>query len=705
MKNTLLSLGIAALVAGCQTISSALPPKKPPTQTDNITVQFAAGEHQHRLNCYREEQASPFCALRIYQVMVEAFIDGDANADFNTAYGTSHHKGDLAGITQSLDYISSLGFNAIWLTPIFHSVPLKEQEHWTDRLDATGYFASNFFAIDPRFGSLDQARKLVDEAHKRGMYVFLDGVFGHFKENAVNYPSPSGRTLSTAGKRQSTTGHEAIYPKDLEFFKEVASYWIKELKIDGWRLDQAYQVPVEYWREIRKTVEDTSASVYYIDHNGNKVNPLGYMVAEIWNSASYITQTGYGSDELPALQSAFDFPVQAAMSQTFGSDKEGNHSRPAANLDSALNLASVYPDHAIPNLMLGNHDFPRFGNLLQRARLTTPDSPNYWARHKAAFSFMAAYSGPITLYYNEETGDAVNGFIDKVADHECALQGLCDDHAGRTTGRIEGLSSTVGGEPVVLNDAEKNLKAYVSSLMAMRAKHPALYAGSRTHIFSNQNLFIDRKNHGDDHVLYMVNVGSEPETVYLLPDAVGSKGRLNDLIDDTRHSDIVDGYYSITLAPMESRFYAIEQPATIMVIQQVEEVSDRMAACNLPDADGAGPLNKAMWIRGSYKTGDGFMATPSSRRFSYKGDNLYQVVVFEPERTAFTFKFASKDWSSEYAVERSAGVKLGTIQTMSKAAGPGTESSVVIPEAGYYVYSFRINGQNGENQMYIGRCQ
>ena len=62
-----------------------------------------------------------FCDLRMYQVMVESFVDGDPTRNYNAGYGTSHHKGDIRGIINSLDYIKSLGMNAIWMTPVFDS--------------------------------------------------------------------------------------------------------------------------------------------------------------------------------------------------------------------------------------------------------------------------------------------------------------------------------------------------------------------------------------------------------------------------------------------------------------------------------------------------------------------------------------------------------------------------------------------------------
>ncbi|GAL28798.1 neopullulanase [Vibrio variabilis] len=68
--------------------------------------------------------------LRIYQVMVESFVDGNSAIGHGTGYGTSHHMGDIQGIIDSLDYIQELGMNAIWLTPIFDSVPIDGQNEW-----------------------------------------------------------------------------------------------------------------------------------------------------------------------------------------------------------------------------------------------------------------------------------------------------------------------------------------------------------------------------------------------------------------------------------------------------------------------------------------------------------------------------------------------------------------------------------------------
>ncbi len=128
-----------------------------------------------------------------------------------------------------------------------------------EKLQASGYFANDYFKIDPHFGTEDDLRELVDKAHERGLYVFLDGVFGH--HGGVKLPSPSGfcidstAVLSDRGEDGGTGNVK--YPESLDYFKEVATYWIDRFDIDGWRFDQAYQLCQDghnYWCDISEAV-------------------------------------------------------------------------------------------------------------------------------------------------------------------------------------------------------------------------------------------------------------------------------------------------------------------------------------------------------------------------------------------------------------------------------------------------------------------
>jgi glycosidase len=520
-------------------------PPAPPPPPAAITISAASGSAQTRLPCNQANTADTECGLRMYQVMVEAFIDGDAGADYNVGWGSSHHKGDLQGVINSLDYIKGLGVNAIWLTPVFESVAVPGQDSNASRLDATGYFASNYFKIDPKFGTLAQARTLVDEAHKRGLYVFFDGVFGHHKGNVV--PSPNGR-LPVGGN------DPVSYPGSLEFYKEVATYWVKELKIDGWRLDQAYQVPLSAWTDLRAAVQTASQSVSYTNSQGQTVNPLGYMVAEIWRGENDIASGAYGSNASPALNSAFDFPGRYRLVQTLAVEESGSGKTAATNLKGVFDTHNAYPNHAKPNLMLANHDLLRFGDLLQRGNVAEPTQDAYWQRHKAALSFMAAYSGPITLYYGDEIGQEVPNFAQSVAN--CGNEGkYCDDHVSRSSGMVEGLKTTLAdAAPVALNSRQSDLKAHTQALMALRAANPALWAGSRTHVYSDATLYLDRKEAGSNRVLYVLNTGTSSASLKVAPDALGGASTgLTDLQSGATVS-VSNSYYELTVPALSARF-------------------------------------------------------------------------------------------------------------------------------------------------------
>lgn len=481
--------------------------------------------------------------IRTYQIMVESFVDGDSSIGHGTGYGTSHHNGDLQGIIDSLDYIQELGMNAIWLTPIFESEAIEGQDHWADRMDATGYFATDYFTVDPRFGDLETARTLVNEAHKRGLYVFFDGVFGHHKAGLIK-PSPSG--LLPSG-----SNNPVDYPASLDFYKEVATYWVNELKIDGWRLDQAYQVPTDAWTQLRQAVDEASQSVTYTNSEGEQVNPLGYMVAEIWKGESDIADDAYGTESDPALCSAFDFPMRYRIVETLAVNESGVGGRGADWLDNGYQTHNQYPTHAQPNLMIGNHDLVRFGDLLQRGGLADVNDAEYWLRHKAAFAFQAAYTGPITLYYGDEIGDQVDGFAAQEDINSCAVAGLCDDHVARSSAKIEGITAT-------LDANQADLKDYVQSLMTMRAAHPALYQGSRTNLLASNGSYVDLKTSGTDQVLFALNTIESTTTLVLSEDAVGSNQDLVDLLTNETIS-LSNGQYQIPMSPLQGRFFAIDQ--------------------------------------------------------------------------------------------------------------------------------------------------
>ncbi|MGN1394641.1 MAG: alpha-amylase family glycosyl hydrolase [Succinivibrionaceae bacterium] len=452
----------------------------------------------------------PKCNVRIYQIMVESFAKGGTAPAYTTSWGPSEHGGTLRGIINNLSYIKSTGVNAIWMTPIFYTEPYPNQNTDYNKLDGTGYYTSNFFAIDPRFGTKEELKELVEKAHNLGLYVFLDGAFGHAKVN-VSLESPNGNRLVLRKMCREVKGFmdkmslklgTCVDPeRSLEFIKDVATYWIREVKIDGWRLDQSYQIEPKYWKKITKAVKEESAKPEnaYTNSNGKKVQPLGYMVGEVWSDDPIDLENNAFVNN--SLTSAFNFPLRHQLVQTLSVHKD-ICSQPAKDLDKIIKKQNLYTRTAMPNNFIGNHDLVRFGDTLQRAKYEKDGekTPSYYAAHQAALSFLVASSGPLTIYYGEEIGDDVPKF--DIEAMNCADNNLCDDHVARTTGRTSNLTKD-----------EIKLKTTVKKMLEYRDAHPALSQGSRTFIYGDDSLFIDLKEKGKDKVIYVLNTSSQPRTI------------------------------------------------------------------------------------------------------------------------------------------------------------------------------------------------
>lgn len=504
-----------------------------------------------------------YCDLRVYQVMVESFVNGDFAINYGDGYGTSHHRGDIRGVINSLDYIKNLGLNAVWLTPVFDSQAGTPQERLTGtgpvdlKLDATGYYTRDYFSIDPKFGTFADAQELVTEAHARGMYVFFDGVFGHHKGGLL--PSPTGKLPVDSMDPSDYFGNPAGYPgrvvdydspATLEFYKEVATYWIEEIGLDGYRLDQSYQVPPSALREIRQAVDVAAAA------NGT----LGYLVAETWLEPQDIQSLSYGPASNPVLDSAFDFNMRYAIVDTIAGDEHGNSGFPASTLNEfwAYGTHELYADHALPNLMLGNHDLLRFGDLLQRNSIADPAVPDYWARHRLAFMVQAAYTGPITRYYGEEIGDEVANYAERVTSG-CASQGLCDDHVARSSGKVLGVTL----QPFQFAQQQLDLLEFHQELMAIRAEYPSLSHGSRQHLYGDDYLYIDLKTLGDEQIVFAMNLSDVPLPVRLSEEMFAAvPTNAWDLLGD-QPVEFDGGYLDFVLQPLSAQYILLaDSPRT-----------------------------------------------------------------------------------------------------------------------------------------------
>lgn len=377
--------------------------------------------------------------LAIYQIMVGSFQHGDGGASgYSDMWGPYNQtkNGNIRGIINALDHIASLGVNAIWLTPVFDSTNGTGGE----KLQATGYFCTNYFKIDPKFGTDAEFRELVQKCHEKGMYILLDGVFGH--HGGVTSASPNGKYIdsTTSNNFRGESPGNVSYPNSLDYFKEVATYWIENYEVDGWRLDQAYQVCQNgrnYWQDIRSAVESCCAKRKAA---GKQWGTLGYMVGEDWGPANTINNGVYSQG---GLKSAFDFDGKDnIISLGYGvASIEWTYSSPTTRGYSSNDV--------LPNLFLSNHDIKRVGDYI------TKDG-NYYKQLMLRHAVLAAYSGPCTIYYGDEYGDDTR-----------SVTSNADDNISRTSGHLDAR-----------NDNERQLKEYIGKAFKARAENPAMWRGT-----------------------------------------------------------------------------------------------------------------------------------------------------------------------------------------------------------------------------------
>jgi len=319
-----------------------------------------------------------------YQIFPERFRNGDPtlNPEGVLPWGrgpvTNHefYGGDLRGIVEKLGHLQDLGVTGLYLTPVFASPSVHK------------YDTADYLAIDPAFGTAEDLRTLVAEAHRRGIRVLLDAVFNH---SGVRFAP--WRDVVENGPRSRYAGwfhlHDGGYetfafaanmpklntanPEVRDYLIGVATHWLREAGIDGWRLDVSNEVDQEFWRAFRKAVKE--------------VNPEAYIVGEIWHDS----QRWLRGDQYDAV-----------MNYRYGhavSDFVLGRNRVLTAVDFARTIDGIDAGYTLPVLraafnVLDSHDTDRFLTRCGGDR----------ARARLGWLLLFALRGSPCVYYGSEVG-------------------------------------------------------------------------------------------------------------------------------------------------------------------------------------------------------------------------------------------------------------------------------------------------------------
>ncbi|MBM7702620.1 glycoside hydrolase family 13 protein [Metabacillus iocasae] len=325
-----------------------------------------------------------------YQIFPERFANGDSslNPEGALEWGstaptpTNFFGGDFQGVIEHLDYLSDLGINGIYFTPIFKAY----SNHKYDTID--------YMEIDPQFGDKETFKRLVKECHKRDIKVMLDAVFNHsgyyfpeFQDVLKNgeqspykdwfhirefplkeEPIPNYDTFAfVPSMPKLNTENEELR----NYLLEVGKYWVEEFDIDGWRLDVANEIDHAFWRDFRKAVKSIKDDVY--------------ILGEIWH------------DSMPWLQgdqfdAVMNYPFTTAALNYFAKDKISTKEF----IEEIQHVLSSYPVNVneVAFNLLGSHDTPRTLTVCNEST----------DREKLLFLFQLSFIGTPCIYYGDEIG-------------------------------------------------------------------------------------------------------------------------------------------------------------------------------------------------------------------------------------------------------------------------------------------------------------
>ncbi len=424
-----------------------------------------------RLFAYTVDMLSPPDWARdavLYHIFVDRFAPGEGRA-FEQPDGLGGiFGGTLRGIVERLDYVAELGANTLWLSPIFPS----PTHH--------GYDATDYRAVEPRLGTMDDLRLLLDEAHARGMRVLLDLALNHCSDQhplfqeALQDPESSYRAWfhfdshAPNGYRSyfgvpSMPEWNLAHPQVRRYLIDVGRFWMRA-GVDGFRLDYADGPGPGFWSEFRVACRE--------------INPLCWLFGEIVQPPDVLAPF------VGRLDGTLDF-LWTQMMRRVVAHGNGTASDLARFLERHLEAAL---DNYLRPVFLDNHDMDRFllvaGSDLGRLRL--------------GLLLLLTWPQPPVIFYGTEVA-------------------LVQPQSGREPG--QGLEAS--RMPMVWDSESQDLALHedVHALLALRAAHPALAQGRHRTEEADEGLWVFAREGADDTFMIALNLSEEPRAVVLPPGA------------------------------------------------------------------------------------------------------------------------------------------------------------------------------------------
>lgn len=470
---------------------------------------------------------------------------------FERRYG-----GDIQGIINRLDYLDSLGINAVYLNPVFEAVSLHKYDascyHHVDFnfgpdpiADKKTYDSEN--PEDPESWHWTESDKLflklINELHKRNMKIIIDGVFNHvgvqfwaFQDLVKNQSNSKYKDwfIVRSFDDKNTVENEFDYKgwwniKSLPEFNRTNSdladgpkrYIFNITKrwmdpngdgdcsdgIDGWRLDVARDVPIGFWHQWSDFVKS--------------INPDAIIIGELWElSPDFISEKGV-FDALMNYNFAFavnDFLIadknKISLNEFINRLKEIDKTYPEENLFSLQNLITSHDTERLSSLVKNpDRKFDRDADERNKNYdPSKPDSEEY-NKVKLVVAFQFLYKGSPMIYYGDEAG------MWGADDPHCRKPMVWPDlvYDNEVIDSNSGFNKGFGSYEVSHN---KDLFEFYKRIIRIRNENECLKSGDLKFILldDEKNLFAFERNFNNQKIICVFNVGNQTQTLELRDD-------------------------------------------------------------------------------------------------------------------------------------------------------------------------------------------
>jgi len=483
-----------------------------------FTIQFKQGKKTVSEYAYQLLERSPNSAQRkgfdnsdvMYLLFPDRFANGDTSNDsfeempdkINREHQYGRRGGDISGIVQKLDYLKDLGITAIWTTPLLEDNQPEGSYHH--------YATTDFYRVDPRFGTNEEYKAMVDKCHSEGIKVVMDMIPNHcgsahpwMQDLPFDDWINGGTTYTQTNYRIPVTNDPYVSSYDstlnfsgwfvsempdlnqnnpymLKYLKQFAIWWVEYAGLDGIRVDTyPYNDPV-------KAAEWTKAVMNEFPHLNMVGECWQHSAAEVayWQGGT-LNHDGYDS----GLPSVMDFVMHDAVSVAFNENEQG-WDRGVGQLWHTLTADYLYADPYNLVVFAENHDTQRFSTVVG----------NDVKKYKLGMTFLLTIRGIPQLYYGSEIlmgGD--KGVGD--GDIRREMPGGWPDH-DRSVFTEQGRTST-----------ENDVYNYLKKLINWRNQNPVIHNGSLLHFIPENNVYTYFRINEEKTVMVIINNNPEEQTI------------------------------------------------------------------------------------------------------------------------------------------------------------------------------------------------